>query len=47
MEREAIAKIVEDISEVKLGDYFSNYLASREREYERIGIMERLIRLEE
>ena len=47
MEREAIAKIVEEILDEKFGDRFSSYLAGREREYERIGVMERLIRLEE
>ena len=47
MEEKAVAKIVEEILEEKLGDYFSRYLAGREREYEHIGIMERLIRLEE
>ena len=47
MERESITKIVEGLLDEKLGDYVSNYRAGREREYERIGIMERLIRLEE
>ncbi|HIE29271.1 TPA: hypothetical protein EYP66_18525, partial [Candidatus Poribacteria bacterium] len=42
-----VAEIVEKILEEKLGDYFSRYLAGREREYERIGVIERLIRLEE
>ena len=40
MERESRTKIVEEIVEEKFGDYFSSYLAGKEREYERIGIEE-------
>ncbi len=40
MEREAVAKIVEDILEEKFEDYFSSYLAGREQDYNRIGIEE-------
>ena len=47
MEQKTVANIVEEILEEKLGDYISRYLAGREREYEHIGILERLIRLEE
>ena len=47
MEQLAVAEIVEEVLEKKLGDYVSRYLAGRELELERIGILERLIRLEE
>ncbi|MFQ6043695.1 MAG: hypothetical protein ACE5PV_22810 [Candidatus Poribacteria bacterium] len=46
-QQKEVAEIVEKILEEKLGDYFSRYLAGQEREYERIGVIERLIRLEE
>jgi len=47
VEREVVAKIVEEVLEEKLGNYFSSFLADREQEYERIGIIDRLIHLEE
>ena len=47
MEEKSVAAIVEEILEEKIGDYFSRYLAGREKEYDHIGILERLIRLEE
>jgi len=47
VEQRAIAEIVEEILEEKLGDHVSRYLVGRERELEHIGILERLIRLEE
>ena len=47
MEQKAVAEIVEEILEEKLGDHISRDMAGREREVERIGIIERLIRVEE
>ena len=47
VEARPVAELVEEVLEEKIGDYFSRYLAGREREYEHIGMLERLIRLEE
>jgi len=47
LEREQVVQIVEEVLEKRLGDYLSRYMADREKEYEKIGLLERLIRLEE
>ena len=47
IEREQVVQIVEEVLEKRFGEYLSRYMADREKEYEKIGLLERLIRLEE
>ena len=47
VEQETVTHLVEEIFEEKFGDYISRCLSEHEPEYERFGMIERLIRLEE